>query len=429
MTFPDVSIRIASLMLVLLVVSFSAIASDGPLHLRLDSGQEIEVQRFPGGDESLVLWLPSERGINAAHKMHATGLAAMGHETWLADLHDNYFIERNRNSISQIPLDDVINLIDVATETSAAGVVLVSSSRGAQLALIAAREWQLKNPGNPGIKGVFLVHPYLYEARPGIGENAIYLPITRVTNLPVYILDTQYSTRGARIHDLSDRLGAAGGKVFTQVLKGVQGGFFAREDREISAPDRAAKEEFASTIHRAIGAMQLVPIPDSAVAITLETRRFSRNPVPDSQLKQVDKPFPAPSLQLDDLNAQSYRLQDSDGQVILINFWATWCRPCVEEIPSLHRLRAKIDSPAFEIITVNVGEDQQRIADFVEQVPIQLPLLLDDEGIVSNAWKVYVYPSSYLVDQDGQIRYAYLGALEWDSPENITIIQSLLQQP
>ena len=148
MTFPDVSIRLAGLVLVLLVVSFPAIASDRLLHLRLDSGQEIEVERFAGGNESLVLWLPSERGINDAHKMHATGLAAMGHETWLADLHDSYFIERNRTSISQFPLDDVVSLIDVATTTSAAGVVLVSSSRGAQLALIAAREWQLKNPGN-----------------------------------------------------------------------------------------------------------------------------------------------------------------------------------------------------------------------------------------------------------------------------------------
>lgn len=54
---------------------------------------------------------------------------------------------------------------------------------------------------------------------------------------------------------------------------------------------------------------------------------------------------------------------------------------------------------------------------------------MEYEGIVSSAWRVYVYPSSYLVDQNGQIRYAYLGALEWDSTESITIIQSLLKRP
>lgn len=429
MTLPDFSIRLASLVLVLLAGSFPLCASEQLLHLQLESGQEIEVRRFPGGSESLVLWLPSERGINDAHAIHAARLAALGHETWLVDLHDNYFVERNRNSISRFPLDDVVSLIDVATRTTAAGVVLIGSSRGAQLALIAAREWQLKNPGKARIKGVFLVHPYLYEARPGIGESATYLPITRATNLPVYLLDTQYSTRGGRIHELSDRLGAAGSRVYTQVLKGVQGGFFAREYSEISARDRVARKEFATTIHRAIGAMELVPTPHSAVASTLETRLFSRNPLPGSRLKMVETPIPAPPLQLDDLNAHSYSLKDSDGQVLLINFWATWCRPCVEEIPSLHRLRAVINNPEFEIITVNVGEGRQRIANFIEQVPIQLPLLLDNERIVANAWKIYVYPSSYLVDRDGQIRYAYLGALEWDSPENVTIIESLLKQP
>jgi thiol-disulfide isomerase/thioredoxin len=108
--------------------------------------------------------------------------------------------------------------------------------------------------------------------------------------------------------------------------------------------------------------------------------------------------------------------------------WASWCRPCVEEIPSLHRLRDKIDNPNFEIVTVNVGEDRDRIDQFLARVAVELPLLMDKEGIVSAARKVYVYPSSYLVDHQGKIRYAYLGALEWDSAETIKIIQSLLNR-
>ena len=138
--------------------------------------------------------------------------------------------------------------------------------------------------------------------------------------------------------------------------------------------------------------------------------------------------MPAPALSLMDMNQQTYVLGEQGRKVVLVNFWASWCRPCVEEIPSLHRLRDKIDNPKFEIITVNVGEDRDRIGKFLARVPVELPLLMDNEGIVSAAWKVYVYPSSYLVDHQGKIRYAYLGALEWDSAETIKIIQSLLNR-
>ena len=63
-----------------------------------------------------------------------------------------------------------------------------------------------------------------------------------------------------------------------------------------------------------------------------------------------------------DLNQQTYVLGEQGRKVVLVNFWASWCRPCVEEIPSLHRLRDRIDNPEFEIITVNVGEGRDRIA-------------------------------------------------------------------
>ena len=69
------------------------------------------------------------------------------------------------------------------------------------------------------------------------------------------------------------------------------------------------------------------------------------------------------------------------------------------------------------------------IVRFSEQVSVELPLLMDYDGKVSTDWKIYVYPSSYLVDHQGKIRYAYLGALEWDSTETIKIIQSLLNRP
>ena len=79
-------------------------------------------------------------------------------------------------------------------------------------------------------------------------------------------------------------------------------------------------------------------------------------------------------------------------------------------------------------MTVNVGEDRERIARFLQRVPVELPLLMDYDASAAADWMIYVYPSSYLVDGQGKIRYAYLGALEWDSTQNIEIIRNLLTQ-
>ncbi len=414
------------LILVLASVGSSLRASEHRPLLELPGGQELEIQRFPGSGRSLLLWLPSERGFGKAHAQHARRLAQMGYEVWLADLHDAYFVERNRRSIAKFPLDDIVAVIDAAIASSDADVFLLSNSRGAQLSLISAREWQLRNPGKTRLKGAFLTHAHLYQARPRVGEVASYLPIVAATNLPVYLLDAQYSTRSSRIGELAAALGAGGSQVFTQVVPAVQGGFFARDNSELSERDLVAKQAFAHTIDRGLKLLAQTTTPGTAAAGNIDTRRISRISSQESALAELENPLQAPTFRLPNYHDSSYAFDQRNGQVVLINFWATWCKPCVAEIPSLHRLRARIEDPAFEIVTVNVGEERDRIASFLERVPVELPLLLDIDSKVAKEWKIYVYPSSYLVDDRGLIRYAYLGALEWDSPEIISIIQNLL---
>lgn len=428
MPLPVYRSRVIYLILVLTCISTGLHASEPGSLLELPSGQELEIQRFPGSGKSLLLWLPSERGFARAHAQHARRLAQMGYQVWLADLHDAYFVERNRSSIAKFPLDDIVAIIDAAIASSDVDVFLLSSSRGAQLSLIAAREWQLQNPGKIRLKGVFLTHAYLYQARPEVGEVASYLPIVAATNLPVYLLDAQYSTRSSRVGQLAAALGAGGSQVFTQVVPAVQGGFFARDKSELSDRDLAAKQAFANTIDRGLKLLAQVATPGTAVATHIDTRRISRTSRQESALTELENPLQAPAFSLQDYHASSYALDQHIERVVLVNFWASWCKPCVEEIPSLHRLRDRIEDPAFEIVTVNVGEERDRIANFLERVPVELPLLLDIDSKVAKAWKIYVYPSSYLVDDRGFIRYAYLGALEWDSPEIIAIIQNLLNQ-
>ncbi len=204
--------------------------------LSLPGAPEFELERFGAGGGSLLLWLPSERGFGAAHREHARKLADLGYEVWLADLHDVYFVEAGRRSIGRFPLDDVVALVDAATRGGHEDVVLLSSSRGAQLALIAAREWQLGNPSKARLSGLVLMHAHLYAERPAIGAAASYLPIARATNLPVFLLEAEYSTKSARLAELAREIELGGSPVYTQMIRNVQGGFFARSSRAKKPP-------------------------------------------------------------------------------------------------------------------------------------------------------------------------------------------------
>ena len=225
----------------LALAALPVLASEDLLRLELSNGHEVEVKRFRGGNATTILWLPSERGFSAVHQFHGAALAGLGHEVWLADLHSTYFVQPGRGSIAQFPLDDIVALIEAAVAESSGRVLLLSSSRGAQSALIAAREWQLRNPGDPSIAGIVLVHAHLYSARPAPGESARYLPIVQAMNLPVFLMAAQYSTKASRLAELAAALGAGGSSVYTQLLAGVQGGFYTREAALNSDRDEAAK--------------------------------------------------------------------------------------------------------------------------------------------------------------------------------------------
>jgi len=424
----EVKIGLLALVCCLAIAFLPVLASEDLLRLELSNGHEVEVKRFRGSGATTILWLPSERGFSAAHQFHGAALAELGHEVWLADLHSTYFVQPGRGSIAQFPLDDIVALIEAAVAASSGRVLLLSSSRGAQSALISAREWQLRNPGDSSIAGIILAHAHLYSSRPAAGENARYLPIVQATNLPVFLMAAQYSTKASRLDELATALGAGGSSVYTQLLAGVRGGFDARETALNSDRDEAAKLAFAANLDRAASVLSRIRPPAAAVVTSLDTRQLGRSSRTEPVLTVVDRPLAAPQLSLPDLDGRPFKLEDHAGRILLINFWATWCRPCVTEIPSLHRLDATIANDDFRIITVNVGEDRERVAAFLQQVPVELPVLMDYDASISKDWMIYVYPSSYLVDHQGKIRYAYLGALEWDSIENLKIIRNLLSK-
>ncbi|HLX80548.1 MAG TPA: TlpA disulfide reductase family protein [Burkholderiales bacterium] len=133
-----------------------------------------------------------------------------------------------------------------------------------------------------------------------------------------------------------------------------------------------------------------------------------------------------PPLALADVEGRAYRLEDYRGKVVLVNFWATWCEPCREEMPSMNRLRASLAGRPFEVLAVNLAESESRIRRFIEQLPLEFPVLMDRDGAAAKSWRARLLPISFLVGPDGRIRYSAVGGMDWAQDEARRAVLALM---
>ncbi|MES2364498.1 MAG: TlpA disulfide reductase family protein [Pseudomonadota bacterium] len=137
-------------------------------------------------------------------------------------------------------------------------------------------------------------------------------------------------------------------------------------------------------------------------------------------------PYPAQALALSDMNGKKFDLANYRGRVVLVNFWATYCPPCLKEMPSMERLQKRMAGKPFAILSVNVGEQNSDVQAFLKQVPVTFPILMDRDGIRLKAWKAFALPSSFVVDAQGRVRYAMFGGTEWDEHDSMDKLTALL---
>jgi len=149
-------------------------------------------------------------------------------------------------------------------------------------------------------------------------------------------------------------------------------------------------------------------------------------PAAAADLEPLPTPIPAPDLELLGVDGGLHRLADHRGEVVLVNFWASWCTPCLREMPSMQRLADSLPGSSFEILAVNVAESRAAIEKAYSRTEVRFTALLDPASTAFHAWQVRVLPTSFLIGPHGRVRYRVEGPVEWDSAEAIGIVESLM---
>lgn len=136
---------------------------------------------------------------------------------------------------------------------------------------------------------------------------------------------------------------------------------------------------------------------------------------------------PAPALQLDNLDGEAYDLANTHGHWRFVHFWASWCGPCREEMPSIERMISTLGDSKLEIVLINTAETEDEVFTFLGIVAPDLVPLMDSDGKVTEVWQPRGLPATYLVDPDGKIQYQALGGREWEKPAYLTFLRGLDQ--
>jgi len=162
------------------------------------------------------------------------------------------------------------------------------------------------------------------------------------------------------------------------------------------------------------------------IVLLLQTKDSSFNLSGSSRL---GKDVPAPNFTLPGLDGQMVSLADYRGNVVLLNIWATWCPPCVDEMPSMEKLYQTLKAEGFEILAVSMDvSGAQTVRPFMEKHKLNFPALTDTEGAIKSLYQTTGVPESFIIDKDGVIVEKVIGPRDWASPGAIRFFRNLIQR-
>jgi peroxiredoxin len=146
-------------------------------------------------------------------------------------------------------------------------------------------------------------------------------------------------------------------------------------------------------------------------------------------MRRPAEPAAAPDFTLQTLEGRAAQLREFRGKLVLLNFWATWCAPCLHEMPSMERLYQTFKQTDFVLLAVSTDRQGAEVAKpYVDNLKLTFPILLDSTSVVSRQYSVRGLPTTYLIDPDGLMIGVVIGARDWYRTEAKALIASLLRQ-
>ncbi|NVJ61709.1 MAG: TlpA family protein disulfide reductase [Gammaproteobacteria bacterium] len=145
-----------------------------------------------------------------------------------------------------------------------------------------------------------------------------------------------------------------------------------------------------------------------------------------SLAKEVKEP--APDFTLKSMSGENVKLSELRGNVVMINFWASWCGPCRQEMPLLDDFYKKYNKLGFVLLGVNVEEDSSKAAGYLKEVPVSFPILYDNTNKVSKMYDIDAMPSTVLVDREGNMRFLHRGYKPGDENEYKRLMKKLMRE-
>jgi thiol-disulfide isomerase/thioredoxin len=391
--------------------------------LKLPGGSEVPVRVHAAGGPLRAVWLPSGYNSMTAEIPVAAALAGKGVEVWQADVLEGRFLPPLESSLEQVPARDIAELIDQA-RADGRRVLFIATARAGILALQGIADWQEAHPREAStVAGAILLHPNLYVGPPEPGREAEYHAVVARNRAPVFIMQPEQSPWRWRLNATRAALERGGTPVYTRLITDVRDRYYFRPDA--TGSETEAAQRLGSMLRdaaRLLAATPLAPVPAAPAS-----KPSAAKPAAARGLQPYRGNPQPPPLALADLAGRSHTLSDWRGKVVLVNFWASWCPPCVHEMPSMQRLREKLAPRGFEVLAVNMAETDAEVQAFLrEKVSVNFPILMDRNGEALRAWKVFVFPTSFVLDAQGQIRLGVFGEIDWEAPEVVRAIEALL---
>ncbi len=367
----------------------------------------------------LLLWLAPEYGFRKGHHQMAQLLNEQQIEVWQADIVESLFMPPGIKSIRQLSGQYIAELIEYAHQSTAKKIIITGDSYAAVSALIGAHQWQSKQQPDAYLIGALLFSPSSYASVPPLGLDPEYMPIMDATNIPIALYQTQKSGNINQFKTVLNKLQQHDNAVYVKMIPEIMSLFYSEQPIPLIQQQR---QTLAPNIRKLLPLLEKHSVPEKPVLLT--NTNSNKNGI-DIYLKKYKGQNQPLSINLLDANDQSFIKNDFTGKVTVINFWATWCPPCVEEIPSLNRLKKKMQDRPFELISINYAENKQTILNFLNNVNVEYPVLMDTNGEFAKQWHVITYPSTFIINTQGKIVYGVNSAIAWDDPQLIEMLRAL----